>query len=204
MVLHVLFFCPRISSGTLVSTLSSRTLVSSLSFPTSRSFTNRLIPCIFCSRVMLWFGIQDLFNLLHLTLLLLLSLLKYHTPIYVRVISLLTTLQSVTLGETLMLYPVWIHSKTIFWPFNFICREGEKEVIVSTPNPFCLNAKPFVLYMWQSGLVCMCTFFLTPPTISRGSPHISQISHWLILVAFGYSWTSTISQNGYNPTLLNG
>ena len=37
--------------------------------------------------------------------------------------------------------------------------------------------------------------------LSRGSPHISQISHWLILVAFGYSWTSTISQNGYNPTL---
>ena len=35
----------------------------------------------------------------------------------------------------------------------------------------------------------------------QGFPHISQISHWLILVAFGYSWTSTISQNGYNPTL---
>ena len=35
----------------------------------------------------------------------------------------------------------------------------------------------------------------------RGTPRISQISHWLILVAFGYSWTSTITKNGYNPTL---
>ena len=31
---------------------------------------------------MLWFGIQDLFNLLHLTLLLLLSLLKYHSHLH--------------------------------------------------------------------------------------------------------------------------
>ena len=28
----------------------------------------------------------------------------------------------------------------------------------------------------------------------RGCSRISQISHWLILVAFGYNWTSTIAK----------
>ena len=97
-----------------------------------------------------------------------------------------------------------LHDRHLLGSLSVLSTENRKHPFCDQPSPrkphlnreHSLHDKPSTTDPYHDHL-------LIREYPLRGSPCISQISHWLILVAFGYSWTSTISQNGFTEACSN-